>query len=214
MSLRATTWSITINNPTEQDTQCNVPGWKLQGQYEAGEEGTRHFQGMLKTPQVRFAQVKKVFPRAHIEVARNTQALALYVNKKETRIATYEAQGIPSMFEYQEIVANRWNYHQFERYCDTYRNKPDDENALRYVDFLVSELIREGYKGIEFIAINPMWRASWKKFYTSIITRNASPRSQASAPPPQESSAQPQASPDAGDLDRRLGPECLDSGND
>jgi len=174
MSLRATTWSITINNPTEHETRCNVPGWKMTGQYEVGEEGTRHFQGMLKTPQVRFAQVKKEFPRAHIEVARNKEALALYVNKKETRVATYEAQGVPSMFEYQEIVARHWQEDVFEEYERMYPMKPDDERAMLYLDNIVSNLILEGFKGIEFIAINPMWRSSWKKFYRSIIKRNAS----------------------------------------
>lgn len=185
MSLRATCWSITINNPTAQDTQCNVPGWKLHGQYEEGEEGTRHFQGMLKTPQVRFAQVKKEFPRAHIEVARNKEALALYVNKKETRVATYEAQGVPSMFEYQDIVANRWDEEDWIEYLRMYPTKPCDERAMLYIDNIVSNLVLEGYKGIEFIAINPMWRASWKKFYRSIIERNArSSRSQEQSPDP------------------------------
>jgi len=145
----------------------------MTGQYEQGEEGTRHFQGMLKTPQVRFSQVKKAFPRAHIEVARNREALALYVNKQETRVATYEAQGVPSMFEYQEIVASKWNKEVFEEYEQMYPTKPPDEHAMLYLDNIVSSLIVEGYKGIEFIAINPMWRASWKKFYASIITRNA-----------------------------------------
>lgn len=172
LSLRATCWSITINNPTENETKCEVPGWKMEGQYEEGKEGTRHFQGMLKTPQVRFAQVKKAFPRAHIEVARNKEALALYVNKKETRVAIYEAQGVPSMFEYQLIVASRWNNEVFQEYEQMYPTKPPDEHAMLYLDNIVSSLIVEGYKGIEFIAINPMWRASWKKFYSSIIIRH------------------------------------------
>lgn len=185
MSLRATCWSITINNPTAQDTQCNVPGWKLHGQYEEGEEGTRHFQGMLKTPQVRFAQVKKEFPRAHIEVARNKEALALYVNKKETRVATYEAQGVPSMFEYQDIVANRWDEEEFQEYYVHYPRHEPSELAMKYLDAIVDTLIDEGFKGIEFIAINPMWRASWKKFWRSIIRRNArSSRSQEQSPDP------------------------------
>lgn len=178
---RATTWSITINNPTEADTKCEVPGWKLSGQFEQGEEGTPHFQGMLRTPQVRFAAVKKVFPRAHIEVARNVQALATYVNKKETRVAVYEAQGVPSMFEYQSIVAARWDQEEFQFKIDEHYHhgprkcKTREELALEYVDEIVADLIEEGYKAIEFIAINPMWRSSWRKFYASIIKRHAPP---------------------------------------
>jgi len=175
---RASCWSITINNPTEQDVVCGIPGWSLSGQYEQGEEGTRHFQGMLKTPQVRFSAVKKAFPRAHIEKARNSAALAVYVNKKDTRIATYEATGVPSMFEYQAIIAERWETEEFQgRLQDQISYNPrkwkdTDALALEYVDDIVAELIQEGSKGIEFIAINPMWRCSWKKFWASIIARH------------------------------------------
>jgi len=184
---RASCWSITINNPTEQEVVCNIPGWSLSGQYEQGEEGTRHFQGMLKTPQVRFAKVKKAFPRAHIEKARNSAALALYVNKKDTRIATYEATGVPSMFEYQAIIAERWEPEEFSfrrqeqaQYAPR-KWKDTDDLALEYVDDIVGELIQEGSKGIEFIAINPMWRCSWKKFWAQIIARHASLSVQAEA---------------------------------
>lgn len=41
---------------------------------------------MVKTPQVRFSAVKKLFPRGHIEIARNPAALATYVGKEETRV--------------------------------------------------------------------------------------------------------------------------------
>ena len=39
-----TAWSITINNPTVAEVELNTPGWKLEGQYEEGANGTRHFQ--------------------------------------------------------------------------------------------------------------------------------------------------------------------------
>jgi len=218
MTERGTCWSITINNPTQEEVRCETPGWTLTGQYEVGEQGTRHFQGMLKTPQVRFAAVKRAYPRAHIEKAKNEKALAKYVSKEDTRIAAYEAQGVPTIFEYQRIIANEWDSAEWERRrsSDLWLKRVgfDVGNlALHYVDEICARKIEEGALGLEFIAINPMWRSSWKKFYSSIITRHASSRSQASAPPPQESSAQPQATPDAGDLDRRLGPDGFDSGN-
>jgi len=92
-------WSITINNPSEEDkTQwANAKALHLWvtdviGQLEKGAEGTTHIQGMLKTKHVRFSQVKRAFPRAHIELAKNETALARYVTKQESRIASIESK--------------------------------------------------------------------------------------------------------------------------
>lgn len=86
-------WSITINNPTEEDKMAwtNVQQHHFVegslGQLEQGENGTVHIQGYLKTQKVRFSAIKKIFPRAHIEIAKNPNALARYVVKEETRLA-------------------------------------------------------------------------------------------------------------------------------
>lgn len=45
------------------------------------------------------------------------------------------------------------------------------EIALEYVDFLVAQDIEDGICGIEYIAINPMWRSAWKKFYRQLVAR-------------------------------------------
>lgn len=83
MSQRARAWSVTINNPTQTDeydiAQARLKGWKVEGQLEKGEQGTTHYQLLVKTPQVRFSLIKKAFPRAHIEVCRNLTALTAYV---------------------------------------------------------------------------------------------------------------------------------------
>lgn len=198
MTDRATCWSITINNPTEEEVNAwtKIPGWKLTGQYEEGDKtGTPHFQGMLQTPQVRAKAVKRIFPRAHIEIARDRAALAKYVSKEETRVATYEANGVPSLFEYQDNIAALWDVEEFERrrlddaFLKRYKYDVGDL-ALAYVDELVAGEIVKGQRGIEFIGINPMWRSSWKKFYSSIITRYAR-----SSPQVQSPSAPPQADP-------------------
>jgi len=195
MGDRATCWSITINNPTEEDTKYYPPGWKLDGQYEVGEEGTRHFQGILKTPQVRFSAVKRAFPRAHIEIARDRAALQRYVHKEDTRVGEYVPDDIPNMFIYQDMVAARWNEEVWQERIEQARRRPLipdlDEEAMKYLDSIVAEMIEQGQRGAEFIAINPMWRSSWKRFWRSIITRHAQvqpppPPSQEEAPSPQE----------------------------
>ena len=172
-SQRATCWSITINNPSENEIKCEAPGWKLQGQFEEGEEGTRHFQGMLETPQVRFSAVKRVFPRAHIEVAKNKKALQLYVNKEETRVGTFEPQVVPNMFQLQDSIASDWDDDEWRRRLYINIDQDDGARALEYLDTLVSKRIEAGQRGVEYIVINPMWRSSWKKFWASIIARNA-----------------------------------------
>lgn len=175
MTDRATCWSITINNPTVEEYQIVLPAkWRLEGQLERGEVGTVHYQGMLSTPQVRFSAVKKVFPRAHIEVARDKNALKKYVHKEDTR--EQAVVSIPTLFEYQLIIAKQWDNEEFRAICDT-RIKSNtftdfDDVAMLYLDRLVAKDIESGRRGAEFIAINPMWRSSWKKFWHSIIKRD------------------------------------------
>lgn len=199
---RATCWSVTINNPTEADMSPALPaGWTLEGQMETGVEGTQHFQAMLRTPQVRFSAVKKVLPRAHIEVARNKQALAKYVQKEETRAGEYQVMksSIPTLFEYQETVAAVWNMEEYNRRVNDSIQRlevPDmDEIAMRYLDDIVASHIEAGMRGVEYIAINPMWRSSWKKFWRSIIKRNASFREEKSCEGKGENPPAPAAAP-------------------
>lgn len=159
---------------------CPVPGWKMIGQMEQGAEGTEHFQGMLRTPQVRFSAVKKVYPRAHIEVARSKAALEKYVSKEETRLAVVESEHIPTIFEYQTTIAKRWKWDEFQEFLVARGPlKDQDETAMLYLDSLVAQDIANGQRGAEWIATNPMWRNAWKKFWRSIIKRENAPPEQA-----------------------------------
>lgn len=196
MTDRATCWSITINNPTFEDYIVVLPvGWKQEGQIEVGAEGTRHYQGMLKTPQVRFSAVKKLFPRAHIEVARNEVALRQYVHKEETRVAI--AERAPTIFEYQGKVANDWNEEEWKEFSKDIPIEKIEDAALLFVDNIVKKHVEAGAIGVEFIAINPMWRSSWKKFWRSIIKRNGTQNAEriASSCPPQQASCSSPSSP-------------------
>lgn len=180
MTDRATCWSITINNPTDTDLKPNFPNgkWVLQGQLEKGAEGTIHYQGMLITPQVRFSAVKKCLPRAHIEIAKNRNALQKYVSKDDTRVASVEtiSNNIPTLFDYQHEIAGRWSDEEWRTFQsnfsdDAVAKSGIDEIALLYVDSLVKEDIESGVCGVEYIAINPMWRSAWKKFWKAMVAR-------------------------------------------
>jgi len=190
MAERGTSWSITINNPTKEDMEKQLPvGWELEGQYEEGEEGTTHFQGLLKTPKTAFTTIKRYMPRAHIEKARNAAALKKYVHKQETRLAEFsQKHKIPTIFELQTQVAGGLG--SVEGILDEFkkdqmklleskdvddRKKADamdiDAYFMEKLDEHTGDLIESGEIGIEFIAINPMWRSSWKRFWRSILKR-------------------------------------------
>lgn len=206
---RATCWSITINNPVPTDIPVSdaLPAkWVLQGQLEEGKEGTTHYQGMLTTPQTRFSQVKKIFPRAHIEIAKNRTALEKYVHKSDTRIMEIPtvSSSVPTLFDYQSTIAGRWVSTEFDKYIDNFKDKEIGEVALLYVDSLVEKDIINGMRGIEFIAINPMWRSSWKKFWRGIILRHRSIEENAS----KDSEVQEAVSPDEEEELRQETPDC------
>lgn len=184
---KSTYWSLTINNPTDADeeniAQARQKGWKVEGQREVGENGTRHYQIMLKTGQVRFSAVKKIFPRAHIEPARNPTALQQYVHKLETRDGELKEDNemYPSLSKFWDLVFDYWQRYDkdaldnaklqdgiFELYDG--RDINDPKVRLSMLDEAAAYLIRQGYH-VEGIAVNPSTRSAASRFLTSIFER-------------------------------------------
>jgi hypothetical protein len=169
MSDRATCWSVTINNPLPADDE-NIAlakqksGWKVEGQLEKGENGTPHYQLMVKTPQVRFGSIKKAFPRAHIEPARNVKALAEYVHKSDTKVAE-----LPVNDKYPSLTV-LWDL--FDIYlktsCEVISNDQDDR--LRQFDDFIACYIELGYH-VETMGVNPQVRSAVKKYGVSLVFR-------------------------------------------
>jgi len=172
-NIRASCWSITINNPTANDMNVAMaPGWKITGQLEKGDEGTEHYQAMLTTPQVRFSAVKKVFPRAHIEIARNKAQLANYVHKDESRVGhVADRTGPPSLFDYQHTVARTIIGERDDAGIRELYYDECEGDIMPLVDKVVTEDIKNGMVGVEYIAINPMWISAWKKFGLAMLLR-------------------------------------------
>lgn len=82
---------ITWNNPTEtlENFSKNVTeiGFKyFAGQIEKGENGTRHIQAAFGGKRCRIDQIKKAFPKLHIEIAKHPRAAIEYCTKSDTRI--------------------------------------------------------------------------------------------------------------------------------
>lgn len=89
-------WAITDNTQNGQDflrhLQANpekLPTWvkKIYGGLEMASTGQIHFQGHISAKNnVRFSQVKKLLPGAHIELARNFNASIVYAMKSDTAV--------------------------------------------------------------------------------------------------------------------------------
>lgn len=170
---RASTWSVTINNPVASDEEnialARQRGWKVEGQLEKGKEGTVHYQLMVKTPQVRFSALKKAFPRAHIEVARNVVALEQYVHKDETR----EGQ-LASASELYPSLQKMWD--MLAEYIQDYKLHHtwydcDAESRLQIFDKFVADAIEQGFV-LESMAANPQTRSMVKLYGEAIYNRS------------------------------------------
>jgi len=195
---RSTHWSLTINHPGPSDIEnircAQQKGWVVDGQLEKGENGTQHYQIMLKTPQVRFSAVKKAFPRAHIEVARNVAALKAYVHKEETKEGDLPttSEFYPSLSKFwqlvrKDFVERNWldmvNNDQWweEAFYDLgyprdfgekrgkLRSDLQEEMADDALHAAVGHLIEQGYHVEHFIS--PPNRYVFKKFHWSILIR-------------------------------------------
>lgn len=177
---RATCWSITINNPTGADEEnmalSRQKGWKVDGQLEVGKDGTPHYQLIVRTPQVRFSAVKKAFPRAHIEVARNPTALEQYVHKDDTKAGELNKQSemYPSLSKFWDLFYT-WlhdnattNEQETGGILEHLHGQAKIEDAFHQ---FVNEYIEKGYH-IETIACNPATISCIRKYGHSILRRS------------------------------------------
>jgi len=161
------------------------PGWKFADGCNVEQcptTGRYHYQFFVTTPQVRKSAVIKELSPAHIELCRNRKAVATYCRKEDTRVASVDAPAsIPTIFEYQTVIAKRWKDEEFQEMVRARGPLKDrDDTAMLYLDSLVAQDIANGQRGAEWIATNPMWRNAWKKFWRVIIERENGSRTQGS----------------------------------
>jgi len=172
MSDRATSWSVTINNPTAADDEYialakQKSGWTVEGQLEKGENGTPHYQLLVRTPQVRFSAIKKQFPRAHIEVARNVKALQAYVHKEDTKVGELTVNDkYPSLSKLWDLFATWLEEDNLTKYF----HNQDPDSKLQTFDQFIKQLILDGYH-VETLAVNPQTRSCVKNYGSEIIVR-------------------------------------------
>jgi len=173
--VRATSWSITINNPNPSDEEAinlaRQKGWKVEGQLEKGESGTPHYQLFVKTPQTRWNAITKAFPRAHVEVARNPDALQAYVQKDDTRIGQLVETNemYPSLSKLWELFHTYYKTAYATNTPSSHITRNEDQRLEIFDDF-VGVYIGNGYH-IETMAVNPQMRGCVKKYINAIFLR-------------------------------------------
>ena len=131
-----------------------------------------HYQGWIQLKQQqRFSWMKKTFPGLHVEIPRNWEALQAYCMKEETRKEGTEphvaTNDIPSKYGYAEEIAKRLATH----FPPAFAIKPDSDEILDAVQVLVRSDIRNGRRGVEWIAANPDWKVVWKGYGVEMYLR-------------------------------------------
>jgi len=128
-----------------------------------------HYQGYMQLKQQqRFSWMRKQFPGLHVEIPRNWEALQQYCQKEDTRkegtSPTLVVNDIPTKYGYAEEVAKR-----LPRVL--LGSEPTTEEILDAVQVLVRSDIRNGRRGVEWIASNPDWKVVWKSYGTDMYVR-------------------------------------------
>ena len=160
MEERNSYWSLTLFN--DEWKKFQHPTWTLEGQEElCPETGKLHYQGMLHTGQVRWSAVKKVFPQAHIEPARDPVALQKYVHKTATRAPSAKASRVMNRDKFFADV--------FEFAYDTDADHLEedvkaDKNCTFLMEIVENMLDSGGDWSYSYMAINPQTKQLWQRF--------------------------------------------------
>lgn len=170
MSDRGTAWSITLNMKNVSRERCEdmidqakQANWGVQGQIEKGKEGTPHYQLLIKTPQVRFSAIKKIFPTAHIEKARNVKALEQYVHKEEGRVE--EMKTIERKFVQFPEVRNKFFQWIIQ---EGYESTGCYERKLSLWDEFIGLSIEERIE-CDVVGVNPQYRSIIQRYWNNFV---------------------------------------------
>lgn len=198
-ALKGSFWMMTINNPTQDEIALSNkptdPRWNTDGQLERGENGTVHLQFRLHTHQCRGTEVKRMYPRAHIELCRNEHASKRYCEKEETRVSPLATSQVTphsalNIFTAQSAICKALIKRDLEAEYDAELvkisnltltvDKAERVKKLGDVNRYVSDQVKievkrkieDGENLWEIIASNPMWHNSWLAFGPSILKRS------------------------------------------
>ncbi len=134
-------WTLTINNPTDED-QINpdLCVYMIQAN-EIGEDGTKHWQMFLHLKvKIRFSTMKKICPRGHIEKAQGS----------DWRNRVYCSKGEQPKEEWERMKENGPNYGKNASILEwgTIPKAPKEKDTT-YEEALDANTIEEGIKVVK-----------------------------------------------------------------
>lgn len=151
-SSRARSYTFTLNNWTKKElhkilTACETKSWSYVIGSEVGEKGTPHLQGYItnKNP-ISFSTMKKLMPRAHIEIAvASVRSNYNYCTKSCGDDMWTNIEMIPTRLEkmhkvYEGVVWKDWQ----QKIIDVMNSKPDSRTIHWVYD-------KEGNSGKSFL---------------------------------------------------------------
>lgn len=143
---------FTINNPTDADIICLVDplvSYYIYGREIAPETQTPHLQGYIEfTKQLNLRAVKKILPRAHIEIRRGTQSQAIeYCKKDGDFVESGEKKKAGSRTDLKAIKESVMNGTQIDtiNMCQNYQQIKYAEKLYEYKPLSVEYKRKEVY---------------------------------------------------------------------
>ena len=132
-------------------------GWQTE---TAPDTGRLHYQGFIQTKRTcRFAQMRKLLPGVHLEVARNWNALLKYCRKTETAVPgtqVHQVNSSPSLTVSKAMVLLAQHC---EEYMDPMNEDPDDWRKQEYWRCVCRILLKS--PDTAGIWANPIYRTLW-----------------------------------------------------
>jgi len=165
------TYSVVINNPTDQDEaalqSARSKGWRIVGQKEVGQNGTPHYQ-LAVTSDVDWKTMKSHFKRANIQEARDPEALETYCVKEETRVLDFAQKREGKQRPVLAQATIQFFESMFKEMYATHEDAADElikaDDTLKLYDQAVNEMILvEGY-ATALRATRPDVRSTYRKY--------------------------------------------------
>lgn len=181
-----TYWSITINNPDDNDMLIvRNPNDRYVRQFiwtpEKGESGTPHVQGWVRLQRNQTQKfVQKLYPRAHVKPCRkdeyneNTHNYAQKDDETTKGAHTISINDpLPSI---ETLVANvmelcvQFRAESLHYKIDTIWNNPDFDYIKEERPFAESELVRQKGPLYAKVFVSPVYERLWERFGREIFT--------------------------------------------
>jgi len=177
MTERGSHWSVVLNFKNVPRARCEEQieaakglGWGIEGQVEGGEkEGTPHYQFYVRTPQIRFSAVKKVFPTANIQKARNVAALKQYVHKDKGRLEEFKTVDM-KFIQFKDIRDRFFDWVLATYYPEEEEVELNDADYMGIWDKFIGMSIAEGIE-CDVIGVNPQYRSCIQRYWKSYVHR-------------------------------------------